>query len=70
MISGSLPEGVPATALSELIVKARARLPDLRIAVDSRGEALIAALQTGVDLVKPDRREMAALAAALGQGDG
>ena len=51
-------------------MKARARLPDLRIAVDSRGEALIAALQTGVDLVKPDRREMAALAAALGQGDG
>ncbi len=70
VISGSLPEGMPATALSELIVKARKTLPDLRIAVDSRGEALVAALRTGVDLIKPDRREMAELAAALGQGDG
>ncbi len=70
VISGSLPEGVPATALSALIAAARARLPDLRIAVDSRGEALVAALKTGVDLIKPDRREMAELAAALGEGSG
>ncbi|RMF70261.1 MAG: 1-phosphofructokinase family hexose kinase, partial [Alphaproteobacteria bacterium] len=70
VLSGSLPAGVEAAAMTALIAAARRAGRATRIAVDTRGEALVAALEAGVDLVKPDRREMASLARRLGHGSG
>ncbi len=69
-LSGSLPGGVKAEETTALITTVRAAAPETRIAVDTRGPALVAALEAGVDLVKPDRREMAFLAHRLAHGSG
>ncbi len=70
VFSGSLPEGVAPAEMARFVAVAREAAPRARIAVDTRGEALVAALEAGVDLVKPDRREMAELAGRLGHGRG
>ena len=56
VISGSLPPGVEPRRLRELARRARDR--DVRLAVDSSGPALAAALEAGVYLVKPNLREL------------
>lgn len=60
VISGSLPPGVPVTFLRSLI--AVCRQSGSRVVVDTSGEALKAALEEGVFLVKPNIGELAALA--------
>ncbi|GIX16362.1 MAG: phosphofructokinase [Rhodothalassiaceae bacterium] len=70
VFSGSLPAGVAPAEMARLVALVREAAPSARIAVDTRGEALVAALEAGVDLVKPDRREMAELAGRLGHGRG
>ena len=57
VISGSMPGGVPASALTDLVAK----LPAAHIIVDTSGDALAAALDAGVHLVKPSARELAGL---------
>lgn len=54
--SGSLPEGVPEDFYARLARLVRRR--GGRIAVDASGAALAAALEEGVDLVKPNLREL------------
>ncbi len=54
--SGSLPEGVPRDFYARLARLVRRR--GGRIAVDASGPALAAALDEGVDLVKPNLREL------------
>lgn len=54
--SGSLPEGVPEDFYARLARLVRRR--GGRIAVDASGAALAAALDEGVDLVKPNLREL------------
>ncbi len=54
--SGSLPEGVPHDFYARLARLVRQR--GGRIAVDASGAALAAALDEGVDLVKPNLREL------------
>lgn len=54
--SGSLPEGVPHDFHARLARLVRRR--GGRIAVDASGAALAAALDEGVDLVKPNLREL------------
>lgn len=54
--SGSLPEGVPEDFYARLARLVRGR--GGRIAVDTSGPALAAALHEGVDLVKPNLREL------------
>lgn len=58
--SGSLPRGVPDDFYGRVakIVKQRGG----RMALDTSGEALAAAVAAGVDLIKPNLREMRALA--------
>lgn len=58
--SGSLPPGVPTDFYARIARLAAAR--HARTIVDASGEALQAALQEGVFLVAPSRRELAELA--------
>src|SRR5690606_4898066 len=57
VIAGSLPQGISAQWLQTLIV----RLTDLglRVALDTSGEALRAALDAGPWLIKPNTEELA-----------
>jgi 6-phosphofructokinase 2 len=58
--SGSLPRGVPEDFYAELARRARGW--GARLALDTSGPALRAALGEGVDLVKPNLRELRDLA--------
>lgn len=60
VISGSLPPGVDLADFTQLIK--RAQQNGLRCIIDSSGEALAAALDIGgIELVKPNQKELAAL---------
>lgn len=54
--SGSLPPGVPDDFYAQMAT--RARQQGSQFVIDSSGAALAAALQAGVDLVKPSLREL------------
>lgn len=55
-LSGSLPPGAPVDAYAELVALARAHgIPAI---VDCAGPALLAALDAGAALVKPNRQEL------------
>lgn len=54
---GSLPPGVPEDLYAQLIRAARAA--GVKIAVDTSGPPLLAAVRAGPDLVKPNREELA-----------
>lgn len=56
---GSLPPGVPTQMYAELVREARAR--GIRVAVDSSGEPLAAAVAAGPNLIKPNHEELAEL---------
>ena len=61
-VSGSLPPGAPAdfyARLTERFGPAGGRAKSTRVAVDSSGPPLVAALAAGPDLVKPNREELA-----------
>ncbi|HVK26062.1 MAG TPA: 1-phosphofructokinase [Actinokineospora sp.] len=58
-LCGSLPPGVPTDFYADLIVSLRRR--GVRVAVDSSGDALRAAVAARPDLVKPNREELAEL---------
>ncbi|MEW1644172.1 1-phosphofructokinase family hexose kinase [Streptomyces sp. NPDC091219] len=64
VLSGSLPPGVPADAYGVLVALARAA--GVPVLLDADGEALLAALAEGPDVVKPNVHE---LAAATGGAD-
>ncbi len=66
VLSGSLPAGVGEDFHARIVRVCRRTAPATRIALDTRGPALVAGLRAGVDLVKPDRHEMRELARALG----
>ena len=57
VIAGSLPAGVEPVFVAELIQRLRAA--GAKVAIDSSGAALAAALQAGVDLAKPNQCELA-----------
>ena len=60
VISGSLPPGVALDDFTQLIQRAREQ--GLRCVIDSSGDALAAALEIGgIELVKPNQKELAAL---------
>jgi 6-phosphofructokinase 2 len=60
VISGSLPPGVDVAKLVELIKSAQQH--GIRCVVDSSGDALSAALDVGgIELVKPNQKELSAL---------
>ncbi|MGK0704831.1 6-phosphofructokinase II [Yokenella regensburgei] len=60
VISGSLPPGIGSQRLVKLIRAAQKN--GIRCIVDSSGEALAAALETGnIELVKPNQKELSAL---------
>jgi 6-phosphofructokinase 2 len=59
VVSGSLPLGMPPAALADLA--RRCRSDGLRLVVDTSGEALQAALEAGVYLIKPSLRELSDL---------
>jgi 1-phosphofructokinase family hexose kinase len=62
--SGSLPPGAPDGFYAELVqIAHEAGIPAL---IDTTGDALLAAVRAGADLVKPNRRE---LAESTGQAD-
>jgi 6-phosphofructokinase 2 len=65
--SGSLPEGVPHDFYARLARVVRRR--GARIAVDASGAALAAALDEGVDLVKPNLRELRELTGEALEGE-
>src|SRR5206468_3577833 len=54
---GSLPPGVPEDLYAQLVHAARAA--GVKVAVDTSGPPLLAALRAGPDLVKPNREELA-----------
>jgi 6-phosphofructokinase 2 len=60
VVSGSLPPGVPADVFKDLALIAKRK--NGRLVVDTSGDALRAALQAGVYLIKPNLREMGLLA--------
>jgi len=66
--SGSLPPGMPGDFFARLA--RRAADAGARFVLDSSGEALLKGIEGAVFLVKPDRQEIADLAAALGGGAG
>ncbi len=57
IISGSLPSGVPSHALSSLVEA----VSPASVIIDTSGEALLEALQSGAYLVKPSARELAGI---------
>jgi 1-phosphofructokinase len=57
---GSLPPGTAAGVIGRLVAEAR-RGTGVRVAVDSSGAALAAAVDAGADLVKPNAAELAEL---------
>lgn len=57
VISGSLPPGSEPTLLTEIV--SRAHAADIRVAVDTSGKPLLAALDAHPDLIKPNRDELA-----------
>lgn len=59
VLSGSLPPGVPADAYGVLVALARAA--GVPVLLDADGEALLAALAEGPDVVKPNVHELAAV---------
>lgn len=59
VLSGSFPPGVPHKFTSEL--SARLREVNSRLIVDTSGDHLFAAVDAGVFLLKPNRKELAAL---------
>ncbi|MEJ2292359.1 MAG: hexose kinase [Deinococcales bacterium] len=63
VVAGSLPPGIAPSAFGELL----AALPD-PLTVDAHGPALVAALEAGAELVKPNRRELGEVAQLLGLG--
>jgi 6-phosphofructokinase 2 len=69
VVSGSLPPGASPDLLTELA--AGAREAGARLVVDTSGEALRRAVEVGVDLLKPNAGELAALLGAdhLGEED-
>ena len=60
IVSGSLPSGVPPGIFKDLALIAKRK--NARLIVDTSGEALEAALETGVYLRKPNLKEMGLLA--------
>lgn len=56
--SGSLPPGAPDDLYAGLVARLGREVPHVRVAVDSSGGALAAALAAGPDLVKPNREEL------------
>lgn len=60
--SGSLPPGVPPDVFSHL--SAIAKRKNARLIADTSGEALKYAVQAGVFMIKPNQKELAALAGA------
>ncbi|WP_194897819.1 1-phosphofructokinase family hexose kinase [Catenulispora pinisilvae] len=58
VLSGSLPPGVPDTVYAELTALFAEH--GVRVAVDTSGAALLATLDAGPDLIKPNRQELAA----------
>lgn len=58
VLSGSLPPGAPTDAYRRLIEAAKARRPDLPVALDTSGAALRLGLQGAPSLIKPNRDEM------------
>ncbi|WP_062516705.1 1-phosphofructokinase [Demequina gelatinilytica] len=56
---GSLPPGAPDSLYSDLIAHARAR--DARVAIDSSGAPLAAAVDARPDLIKPNHEELCEL---------
>jgi 1-phosphofructokinase len=58
VLSGSLPPGVPDGVYAGLTSVFAAH--GVRVAVDTSGSALLAAVDAGPDLIKPNRRELAA----------
>lgn len=60
LASGSVPRGVPVDAYARLARSLRAA--GGRLVLDTHGDALRAALREGVHLIKPNWRELAALA--------
>ena len=56
VIAGSMPPGVETDYFIELILMLQAR--ECRVAVDSSGDALKAAIRVGVDFIKPNRSEL------------
>lgn len=59
VLAGSLPPGLSIDFYTTLIRSLRAA--EARVAVDTSGPALAAAIATGVDLAKPNARELAEL---------
>ena len=59
VLAGSLPIGVTPVFVTELIQALRAA--GAKVAVDSSGAALVAAVEAGVDLIKPNEHELAEL---------
>ena len=66
--SGSLPPGMPADFFAR--VARQADKAGARFVLDSSGEALLRGIEAPVSLVKPDRQEIADLAAGLGGSAG
>jgi len=58
VLAGSLPPGVPASIYREFITTLKAR--GVRTVLDSSGEALREALQSGPDIIKPNVHELEA----------
>jgi 6-phosphofructokinase 2 len=59
VVSGSLPPGVPLTVFSEISAIAVAK--KARLIVDTKGDALLRAVDAGVYLIKPNLGELSAL---------
>jgi 1-phosphofructokinase len=59
VLSGSLPRGVPAEYFADLVGRVHAL--GAKVAVDSSGEPLRAAVAAGPDLIKPNADELAEL---------
>jgi 6-phosphofructokinase 2 len=59
VVSGSLPKGIPADIFEQLARIAKHR--SAALIVDTSGEALSKAVETGVYLIKPNLRELSAL---------
>lgn len=67
LVAGSLPTGTDPAVVVQAIAAAKQANPDVKIAVDSSGPPLIAAVAAGgIDLIKPNDEELAELLEALG----
>jgi 6-phosphofructokinase 2 len=67
--SGSLPPGMPTDFYAQMASRARKHRPNLKVVIDTSGQALAQAIEAGVFMIKPSLEEFVELTGIERQDD-